>query len=248
MTSPVALITGALTGIGRATALAFAQRGTRLSVSGINEEDGRKLLSELRDIGVEAEFIFADVRDEEQVCRLVDRTMDRFGRLDAAVNCAGIESPRRTMSDSTLDDINGVLSVNVIGTFLAMKYEIRAMLPQGHGSIVNMSSIYGHKGYPKSAIYAASKHAIEGLTKSAALEVAAKGLQVNAIAPGPIETDMFRRVTGDAHRVETMLPHLPTKRLGQPEEVAEAIIFLALGAAGYITGQVLAVDGGLLAT
>lgn len=248
MTETVTLVTGALTGIGRATATVFSRYGGRLLVSGIDEIEGNRFADELNASGCEAEFLFADVRDETQISALVDRAVKHFGRLDAAVNCAGVEGPRSAVTDYAKDTVSITLDINIIGTLLCMKHEIKAMIQQGSGSIVNISSIYGSKGYPKNALYAASKHAIEGLTKSAALEVASLGIRINAVAPGPIKTEMFHRTSGGQDREDKMISKLPTKRIGQPLEVAEAIYFLCFGGAPYITGQILGIDGGILAS
>ncbi len=227
--------------------MAFARDGAQIVISGRREDAGIQLLDELRGAGAEAEFVLADVRHEDDVRRLVDRTLERFGRLDAAVNNAGTEGPRHPVTDHTAETLAATFDTNVLGTLLAMKHELRVMLPQGHGSIINVSSIYGLVGAPGSSVYSASKHAVEGLTKSAALEVAASGIRVNAVAPGPIATDMLNRFAGHEENKAGILPHLPTKRFGRPEEVAETILFLASNKAPYITGQSLGVDGGLFA-
>src|SRR5256886_7051886 len=166
MNARVVLITGALTGIGRATALAFAQEGSRIVISGRREEEGEKLVAELRGLGADAEFIRSDVRQEEDLRSLVDKTVARFGRLDVAVNCAGTEGKPGPVTDQTAETYASTFDTNVLGTLLSMKHELRVMLPQGSGSIVNVSSTYGHTGAAGASIYAASKHAVEGLTKS----------------------------------------------------------------------------------
>jgi NAD(P)-dependent dehydrogenase (short-subunit alcohol dehydrogenase family) len=188
MSTPVVLITGALTGIGRAAALAFAQEGNRFVVSGRHDDAGEALVYELRGFGGEAEFIRADMRREDDVRSLVDQTVARFGRLDAAVNAAGTEGKPGPVTDQTADSYAATFDTNVLGTLLSMKHELRVMLAQRSGSIVNVSSTYGHAGTPNASVYAASKHAVEGLTTSAALEVAGSGVRVNAVAPGPTET------------------------------------------------------------
>ena len=197
MNTPVVLITGALTGIGRATALAFAREGARIVVSGRHDEEGKKLVAEIRKLSIEAEFVRSDVRDEEDVRSLVDKTVERFGRLDVAVNAAGTEGVPGPVSDQTAESYAATFDTNVLGTLLSMKHELRVMLPQGSGSIVNVSSTYGHTGAAGASIYAASKHAVEGLTKSAALEAAGTGVRVNVVAPGPIETPMLNRFTAE---------------------------------------------------
>jgi NAD(P)-dependent dehydrogenase (short-subunit alcohol dehydrogenase family) len=247
MKTPVVLITGALTGIGRATALAFARDGARIVVSGRRDEAGRALAAELKALGAEAEFLHADVRREDDVRGLVDRTVARFGRLDVAVNNAGTEGQPGPVTEQTPDSYAATFDTNVLGTLLSLKHELRVMQAQGHGSIVNLSSVLGHDGLAGAAVYAASKHAVEGLTKSAALEAAASGVRVNAVAPGPVETAMLDRFTGSADRKAGLVAGLPAKRAGTPEEIAETIVFLASDKAPFITGQSFAVDGGMLA-
>ncbi len=244
MTAPVVLITGALTGIGRAAAFAFASKGARIVVSGRREEQGRALAEELKALGSEAEFIRADVRRENEVRDLVDRTVQRFGRLDVAVNNAGTEGQPGAISDQTAERYAAAFDTNVLGTVLSLKHEVRVMRAQGAGSIVNISSTYGHEGAAGAAIYAASKHAVEGLTKSVALEVAGSGVRVNAVAPGPTDTGMLDRFTGSAENKASLASGVPLGRIGRPEEVARAILFAASDDASFITGQILTVDGG----
>jgi NAD(P)-dependent dehydrogenase (short-subunit alcohol dehydrogenase family) len=244
MKTPVVLITGALTGIGRAAALAFAQQGNRVVVSGRHDEAGQALATELRALGAEAEFIRADVRHEDDVRGLVDRTIARFGRLDAAVNSAGTEGRPGPVTQQTADSYAATFDTNVLGTLLSMKHELRVMQAQGSGSIVNISSTYGHDGARGASVYAASKHAVEGLTKSAALEAAGSGVRVNAVAPGPTETGMLNRFTGNAEGKAGLVASVPLQRVGEPDEIASAIVFLASSKASYTTGQVLSVDGG----
>jgi NAD(P)-dependent dehydrogenase (short-subunit alcohol dehydrogenase family) len=244
MTTPVVLITGGLTGIGRAAALAFAKQNARVVVSGRGEEAGQTLVSELRKLGTEAEFIRADVRQEEDVRQLVDRTVKRFGRLDVAVNNAGTEGKPGAVTDQTAESYAATFDTNVLGVVLSLKHEIRVMRAQGAGSIINISSTYGHEGAAGASIYAASKHAVEGLTKSAALEVAESGVRVNAVAPGPTDTGMLDRFTGGEAGKAYMKSVVPMKRLGKPDELARAILFLASSDASFVTGQILSVDGG----
>ncbi len=248
MKNPVVLITGALTGIGRATALAFASEGARLVVSGRRDDAGQALVTELRDAGVEAEFIRADVRHEDDVQNLVDKTVARFGRLDVAVNNAGTEGKPGPVIEQTADSYAATFDTNVLGVLLSMKHELRVMQPQGSGSIVNLSSTMGHRGAPGASIYTASKHAVEGLTKSAALEAAAFGVRVNAIAPGPIDTAMLDRFTGNPGRKAGLVAGVPLKRAGRPEEIADAIVFAASDKASFISGQIIAVNGGKTAS
>jgi NAD(P)-dependent dehydrogenase (short-subunit alcohol dehydrogenase family) len=244
MNTQVVLITGGLTGIGRATALAFAKEGAHVVVSGRHDEEGKKLAAELRKLGGEAEFIRADVRHEEDVRNLIDKTMERFGRLDVAVNNAGTEGVPGPVTDQTAESYAATFDTNVLGTLLSMKHELRIMLPQGSGSIVNVSFTYGHIGAARASIDAASKHAVEGLTKSAALEVAGTGVRVNVIAPGPIETPLLNRFVKTAERKAGLLSTVPLKRIGKPEEIAQTIVFVSSDKASFITGASYLVDGG----
>lgn len=244
MSQQVVLITGALTGIGRAAAIAFAQAGSRVVVAGRRQDAGEVLAAELRDFGTEAEFVTTDVRHEEDVRALVDRTVARFGRLDAAVNNAGTEGQPGPVTEQTAETYAATFDTNVLGTLLSMKHELRAMQAQGSGSVVNISSTYGHEGAGGASMYVASKHAVEGMTQSAALEAARFGVRVNAVAPGPTETGMLNRFTGTAERKAALLSGVPFGRIGQPEEIAQAIVFLASDKASFITGQILTADGG----
>jgi NAD(P)-dependent dehydrogenase (short-subunit alcohol dehydrogenase family) len=248
MSTPVVLITGALTGIGRAAALAFAAEGSRIVVSGRHEEAGQALAAELRALGAEADFVRADVRHEDEVRELIDRTVARFGRLDAAVNTAGTEGHPGPVTEQSADSYAATFDTNVLGTLLSMKHELRVMQAQGSGSIINISSTYGHLGARGASVYSASKHAVEGLTKSAALEAAASGVRVNAVAPGPIETAMLNRFTGSPERKAGLVAGVPLQRAGEPDEIANAVVFLASSKSSFTTGQVLFVDGGKSAT
>jgi NAD(P)-dependent dehydrogenase (short-subunit alcohol dehydrogenase family) len=248
MSHPVVLITGALAGIGRATALAFAKEGARLVVSGRRDDAGEKLVAELRGLGTEAEFIRADVRHEADVQNLVDKTVARFGRLDVAVNNAGTEGKPGPVTEQSAESYAATFDTNVLGVILSMKHELRVMQAQGGGSIVNLSSTMGHRGAPGASIYTASKHAVEGLTKSAALEAAAFGVRVNAVAPGPVETEMLTRFTGNADRKAGLVAGIPLKRAGRPEEIADAIVFASSDKASFISGQIIAVNGGKTAS
>jgi len=224
--------------------LAFANEGARLVVSGRHDEEGQKLVAELRERGAEAEFLRSDVRHEDDLRSLIDKTVARFGRLDAAVNCAGTEGTPGPLTEQTAESYAATFDTNVLGTLLSMKHELRVMLGQGSGSIVNVSSTYGHTGAAGASIYAASKHAIEGLTKSAALEAASSGVRVNMVAPGPVETGMLNRFTGTDERKAGLAATVPLKRVGRPEEIAETIVFLSSDKASFITGASYLVDGG----
>src|SRR6059036_4006895 len=244
MKNKVILITGALTGIGRATAIAFAREGAHVVVCGRHDDAGNALVTELRALGVEAEYIRADVRHEDDVKGLVDRTIKRFGRLDVAVNKAGTEGKPGPVTEQSAESYAATFDTNVLGTLLSLKHELRVMQAQGHGSIVNLSSTTGSKAAPGASMYTASKHAVEGLTKSAALEAAASGVRINAVAPGPIETAMLNRFTGSPERKAGLVAGVPLQRAGAPDEIANAIVFLASSKSSFATGQVLFVDGG----
>jgi NAD(P)-dependent dehydrogenase (short-subunit alcohol dehydrogenase family) len=217
-------------------------------VSGRKEQVGTELANELRALGVEAEFVQTDVRHEEEVKNLVDKTIARFGRLDIAVNNAGTEGVIGLAADVTVENYKSIFDTNVLGVLLSMKYEIRAMLAQGKGSIVNISSAYGKVGGPSAAIYVGSKHAVEGITKSAAIELAGTGVRINIVGPGPIETGMFNRFAVTPENKAAFLDsQVPNKRIGTPDEIAHAIVFIASDKASYIIGASLAVDGGMIA-
>ena len=247
MSTPVVLITGALTGIGRAAALAFAKSAT-VVVSGRREAEGKALESKLRGLGAEAAFILADVRHEEHVRSLVDQTVARFGRLDVAVNNAGTEGKPGPLTEQTPDSYAGMFDTNVLGTLLSLKHELRVMQPQRSGSIINISSTMGQRGAANLALYTASKHAVEGLTKSTALEAAPFGVRVNAVAPGPTDTAMLDRLTGTPDKKAAFYDSVPLKRGAKPEEIADAVVFLASDKASFITGQIIRVNGGKTAT
>ena len=247
MNHPVVLITGALTGIGRATALAFAHAGAHLVVSGRRADAGQALVTELRTLGAQAEFIAADVRRESEVQSLVEHTVARFGRLDVAVNNAGTEGMGAPVTEQTADNYAATFETNVLGVLLSLKHEMRVMLKQASGAIVNLSSVAGQVGFAGASVYVASKHAVEGLTKSAALEGAAAGVRVNAVAPGPVGTDMLDRFVGGAQNRAHLAAAVPARRIGTVEEIAQTIVFLASDKARFLTGQSITVDGGLTA-
>src|SRR5712664_3410431 len=247
MNTPVVLITGALTGIGRATALAFAKDGASVVVSGRHQDAGQALAAELRKLGAEAEFVRADVRHEDDVRSLVDQTVKRFGRLDVAVNNAATEGTPGPVSEQTAESFAATFDTNVLGTLLSMKHELRVMLPQRSGSIVNVSSAYGSVGAAGASVYVGSKHAVEGLTKSAALEVAGTGVRVNVVAPGTTDTGMLTRFTNTDENKAALVSTVPVKRLATSAEIAQVIAFVASANASYMTGASIPVDGGMIA-
>jgi NAD(P)-dependent dehydrogenase (short-subunit alcohol dehydrogenase family) len=238
------LITGGLTGIGRAAAVAFARKGAKVVVAGRRDGAGQALVTELRAFGSEAEFINADVRKEDDVRALVDKTVARFGRLDVAVNNAGTEGQPGPIAEQTAESYAATFDTNVLGLILSMKHEVRVMQGQGGGSIINISSTYGHEGGAGASIYAGSKHAVEGITKSVAREIAKSGIRVNGVAPGPTDTGMLTRFTGTPENKTALATSVPMGRLGLSEELADAIVFIASDQASFITGHILNVDGG----
>src|SRR5246127_2053364 len=244
MSTQVVLITGGITGIGRAAAIAFAKKGSKVVVAGRRDEAGKALVKELRAFGAEAEFINADVRKEDDVRAMVDKTIARFGRLDVAVNNAATEGQVGPITDQTAESYAETFDTNVLGVILSMKHEVRVMQKQGSGSIINISSTYGHEGAAGASVYVASKHAVEGMTKSAALEAASSGVRINAVAPGPTQTGMLNRFTRTAERKAALLKTVPLGRVGDPADIARAAVFLASEKASFITGQILTVDGG----
>jgi NAD(P)-dependent dehydrogenase (short-subunit alcohol dehydrogenase family) len=248
MNKPVVLITGALTGIGRATALAFAKEGAHLVVAGRHDDVGYAFANELRHLGAEAIFIRSDVRLDDDMRNLVEQAVARFGRLDVAVNNAGTEGAPGPVTEQTPETYAATFDTNVLGTLLSMKHELRVMQAQGSGSIVNISSTMGERGASNMSVYTGSKHAVEGITKAAALEAAAFGVRVNAVAPGPTETGMLDRLTGSPDKKAAFYAAVPLKRGGRPEEVADAILFVASDKAAFITGQIIRINGGKTAS
>ena len=242
----VALVTGATSGIGRATALAFARQGARVVVSGRRKPEGDETVALIEQAGGKATFVQADVTREPEVVALVARTLATYGRLDVAFNNAGVEGTPASIHEQTVENYHHIMDANVLGVFLSLKHEIAAMLQNGGGAIVNNSSVAGLIGFPGVALYVASKHAVLGLTKAAALEYATQDIRVNAVSPGAIETPMFDRFTAtlgaDSHRQIEALH--PMGRTGEPGEISTAVLWLCSDQASFVTGQSLAVDGG----
>lgn len=247
-TGKVALITGGTSGIGKETAIQLAQAGAKVVIAGRRLEEGKAVVDEIKSSGGEAIFVQADVTKEDQVKHLVEQTVKQFGRLDIAFNNAGVEQGG-PITEVTEKDYRKVFDINVLGVFLSQKYEIPAMLASGGGSIINTSSVVGHVAMPGASVYIASKHAVEGITKTTALELAGQGIRVNAVAPGAIVTEMFDRFAGEegSETRKSIASQHPMGRAGLPTEVAAAVLYLASDAASFTTGTSLPVDGGYLA-
>ena len=244
----VALVTGGSVGIGRATALAFAARGAKVSVAARRAPEGEKVVEEIRSAGGEAAFVRTDVSQPAQVQSMVDRTVQKYGRLDYACNNAGTEGVQVPTSDLTEEQWDEAIAVNLKGVWLCMKYQIPQMLKQGSGSIVNVSSANGVIGTAMFCAYTASKHGVVGLSKAAALDYADKGIRINAVCPGGVSTPLYDRLYGaEGERLEKARAFHPVGREAQPEEIAGAIVWLCSDAASYVVGSSLVVDGGLTA-
>jgi NAD(P)-dependent dehydrogenase (short-subunit alcohol dehydrogenase family) len=244
MSERVVLVTGALAGIGRATATAFARQGASVVISGRRDDEGKAFAAELRKLRVKAEYIRADVSVEEDVRDLIDATVINFGKLDVAVNNAGFTGNSGQLATQTADAYDTVFDTNVRGLFFSLKHELRVMTEQGFGDIINLSSTFGERGGVGAALYSASKHAVNGFTRSAALEVAAKGIRVNAVAPGPVATGGLDRFAGGQERAASLAATVPAGRLGHVDDIADVITFLASDAARFVTGQIVAINGG----
>lgn len=246
------LVTGAAAGIGRATALAFAKEGAHVVVSDVVVEGGAETVAMIEKVGGKATFVAADVSKQEDVAALVARTVETFGKIDCAVNNAGIEGKISPFLSQPEENFDRIIAVNLKGTFLCMQAEIGAMLETGGGAIVNLASIAGLIGFPGLAPYVASKHGVTGLTRNAALEYAQSGIRVNAVCPGGIDTRMLDSLadqsTGGAQSSSEMLAPLhPMGRIGTPDEVANLIVWLCSGQASFVTGAIIPIDGGYVA-
>ncbi|MFT5501474.1 MAG: NAD(P)-dependent dehydrogenase (short-subunit alcohol dehydrogenase family) [Woeseiaceae bacterium] len=244
----VALVTGGGVGIGRATALAFAREGAQVVIGNRNAERGDEVVKAIQDAGGKASFLRTDVESESDIKALVDHAVSTYGRLDVAFNNAGIEGLVAPLVDQTDDNFHAVMDVNVRGVWLSMKYQIPQMLKTGGGAIVNNSSVAGMIGFGGISIYSASKHAVMGLTKCAALEYSAQGIRVNAVNPAVIDTSMVDRLAAGMDTEKESLSALhPIGRIGQPDEVANAVLWLCSDKASFVTGTGLAVDGAFTA-
>jgi NAD(P)-dependent dehydrogenase (short-subunit alcohol dehydrogenase family) len=252
MSGKVALITGASSGIGRATAEAFAAKGVAVALAARREDELAKLASDIKARGGAATFAKTDVSVAKEVERMVAHTMETFGRLDYAVNNAGVEGKFAGITDLAEEDWNQILDINLKGTYLCMKYEARAMLAGGYGgAIVNVGSINSFLGFPTGSAYVASKHGLIGLTSSVSAELAPQGIRVNLVCPGFIDTPMHRRlrgIVGDELYDTAIIPSVHIKRAGRPEEIAQTIGFLCSDEASYNTGTTLTPDGGYTLT
>jgi NAD(P)-dependent dehydrogenase (short-subunit alcohol dehydrogenase family) len=246
MKKKTVIVTGGSTGIGKATAITFAKKGYNVVISGRNEDKGKQAAQEIAGNGTACVFVKTDIRKEEDVIHLIDETVKTFGKLDVIVNNAGIAGDQSGfLADSTAENLRNLFDTNVLGLFFGMKYGIKAMLETGGGSVVNLASIAGANGLPYAAQYGASKHAVVGLTKAAAVEYATQGIRINAIAPGAIKTEILRDALDSGSYSEESIAALhPMNRMGKVEDIANGIAYLASDEAAFMTGNILFVDGG----
>ncbi|MBD9553346.1 glucose 1-dehydrogenase [Pantoea sp. PNT01] len=253
MTNQVALITGGASGIGKATALKLAAKGITVVISGRNAERGREAVAAIKAVAANeavVRFIQTDVTSENEVKSLIGHVVQEFGRLDMAVNNAGISVETTTIPQSESTKFSAMIDTNVLGLYYCMKYELQQMVKQGHGSIVNLASIAGLNGMPWAGTYAATKHAVAGLTKSAALDHATQSIRINGVAPGATKTDIIAaQLDGnDENYNEDVISAMhPMNRLGKPEEIANGIAWLLSDEASFVTGHILNIDGGFQA-
>ena len=244
----VAIVTGGTSGIGRAAAIAYAQQGAKVVIAGRRSIEGEETVKTIKDAGKEAFFIQTDVTQESDVKAMVDKTVEVFGRLDIAFNNAGAYGESPSLSEQLDSEYDRIMNVNVKGVWLSMKHEIAQMQSQGNGAIVNTSSILGVVAMPSIPLYTASKYAVEGLTKAAALQYAKSGIRINAVGPGAIATEMFETATGGQDEAKAYMAGIhPMGRVGQPSEVANAVLWLSSDDASFTTGETLMVDGGYIA-
>jgi NAD(P)-dependent dehydrogenase (short-subunit alcohol dehydrogenase family) len=243
------VITGVTSGIGKATALAFSEQGANVVVSGRRISEGENVVREITSAGGNALFVRTDVSREDDITALIEKTVATFGALHIAFNNAGTEQFGPLTTEQTVEHYRRVCEINILGVLLSMKHEIPAMLRSGGGAIVNTSSVAGHVGFPGASVYVASKFAVIGLTKTAALEFAKQGVRVNSVSPGPVQTEMFDRTfgKGQTDMKKAIEAQSPAGRVGTPEEIASAVLWLSSPGAAFTTGQDIIVDGGFSA-